>query len=215
MMSDNSMKVWLIQTGEPLPIDGENIRLFRAGMLAQLLASRGHSVVWWTSTFDHFTKKQRFRKDTVVDMSDRLRLRLLHGMPYKKNISLRRIANHRAIAKRFSKSAKREKKPDIILSSIPPIMPCVQAVKYGKKNDLPVVVETRDLWPDLFVDLFPGWTRWLFRIVLLPVYSYVKKAYRDFYLRLPQIVRIVFRKGFIFKIFSYISGFFHFLFSKK
>jgi len=175
------MHVWLIQTGEPLPIDGENIRLFRTGMLAELLVSEGHSVVWWTSTFDHFSKKQRFQKDTVVDVKDRLRLKLLYGMPYRKNISLKRIANHIAIAKRFSKSAHVERKPDIILSSLPPILPCVRAVRYGKKSDVPVVLETRDLWPDLFLDLFPGWARWFFRIALLPVYSYTKKAYSGAY----------------------------------
>ena len=53
------MRAWLIQTGEPLPIDGEFPRLLRTGFLAQQLADRGHHVTWWCSTFNHWTKAHR------------------------------------------------------------------------------------------------------------------------------------------------------------
>ena len=48
------MKVWLFQTSEPLPIKGDNMRLLRTGMMAEALTNRGHEVVWFTGTFNHF-----------------------------------------------------------------------------------------------------------------------------------------------------------------
>ncbi|MCL6590483.1 MAG: hypothetical protein K6U80_11060 [Firmicutes bacterium] len=35
------MKIWLVAIGEPLPTDGNNERLLRMGILANLLVARG------------------------------------------------------------------------------------------------------------------------------------------------------------------------------
>ena len=59
------MKVWLVKLGEPLPVDG-NRRLHRYGILAEMLSQKGHEVTWWTSTFDHWDKKQRFETDKAL-----------------------------------------------------------------------------------------------------------------------------------------------------
>ena len=56
------MRAWLLTVGEPLPCDGPNERLHRTGLLAEALHSRGHEVLWWSSTFDHARK--RFREST-------------------------------------------------------------------------------------------------------------------------------------------------------
>ena len=53
------MKVWIVSTGEPLPIDGENVRLRRMGSLAEYLVKRGNEVVWFSSSFEHYKKHQR------------------------------------------------------------------------------------------------------------------------------------------------------------
>lgn len=42
------MRVWVIKAGEPLPIDADRPRKFRAGWIAHTLAARGHDVTWWT-----------------------------------------------------------------------------------------------------------------------------------------------------------------------
>ena len=43
------MIVWLVTVGEPLPTDPGSPRLLRAGILAGLLAEKGHVVHWWSS----------------------------------------------------------------------------------------------------------------------------------------------------------------------
>ena len=52
------LKVWLMRASELMPtIDGKD-RLLRMGLLAEELTNRGHEVIWFSSTFNHFTKKQ-------------------------------------------------------------------------------------------------------------------------------------------------------------
>ena len=70
------MRVWLVKVGEPLPID-RMVRPFRYGVLAQMLASEGHEVTWWTSTFDHVTKKQRYAQNQTVDVERGYRINRL------------------------------------------------------------------------------------------------------------------------------------------
>ena len=42
------MRVWLVQRAESTPHDdGGERRLLRVGILADILQSQGHEVVWW------------------------------------------------------------------------------------------------------------------------------------------------------------------------
>lgn len=171
------MRIWLITVGEPLPTDGGNVRLYRTGLLAELLNRQGHEVVWWTSTFDHMAKKLRFTSDTVIDSGERYRLILLHSLAYGANISLSRILNHTGIARRFSALVPHEPKPDIIVTSYPTLELSLLAVKYGQRHGIPVVVDVRDLWPDIFIDLFPGLLRPLGRLLLQPYFCMAKAIF--------------------------------------
>ena len=162
------MEIWLITVGEPLPTDGPSERLLRVGILADLLASKNHRVVWWTSTFDHVGKRHRFEKSTTVNISDNYQIRLLHSIPYSSNVSLSRIINHYLLARKFEEQARSERRPDVILGSFPPIELCVSATRYGVNNNVPVVLDIRDLWPDIFLDLFPAKLRGIAGITLSP-----------------------------------------------
>lgn len=164
------MRIWLITVGEPLPTDGSGERLLRTGILADLLAEKGHQVLWWSSTFDHVRKKQRFDTDTCVDINDRFRIILLHSVPYRKNVSLSRIVNHYGITRKFTMLADLEPRPDIILCSLPTLELSLAATDYGKKRGVPVIVDVRDLWPDIFLELAPVWGRRFARLLLLPMF---------------------------------------------
>ncbi len=170
------MHIWLITIGEPLPIDNTNDRLYRTGMLAKLLVQRGHKVIWWTSTFDHIRKKQRFNKDTNIEINNNFKIKLLHSIRYRKNISIPRFINHYLIGCRFYKYAKEELKPDIILSSLPTLKLSLSAVRYGKKMNIPVVLDMRDMWPEVFLDFIPSWAKKIARILFLPMYIMLYKA---------------------------------------
>jgi hypothetical protein len=49
------MKVWIVEIGEPLPVE-HDVRLLRYGLLTKELAKYGHEVVWWTSSFSMLQK---------------------------------------------------------------------------------------------------------------------------------------------------------------
>lgn len=170
------MRVWIVTVGEELPIDQGIPRLLRAGMLSEMMAAQDHSVIWWTSTFNHALKKRRATVSTAVVMSDKLKLILLHGVSYQTNVSLSRLANHAMIGNEFKRLASAEVKPDVILCSFPTIELSLEATRYGRKHNVPVVVDIRDLWPDIFLSLLPRWLRWLGRVGLYPLQRSAKEA---------------------------------------
>ena len=165
------MNIWLITVGEPLPTDGENQRLYRTGILAELLERKGHRVIWWTSSVNHVTKKQRCLTDKSLAINPNFQIKIIRSINYKINVSLARMINHYHLAKKFHRLALSEEKPDIIVCSLPTLFLSMEAVKYGKGKSVPVVLDIRDLWPDIFIELVPEWGRGLVRVALTPVYK--------------------------------------------
>ena len=149
------MLIWLLTVGEPLPIPGTHPRLYRAGSLAKSLTSQGHQVVWWTSTFDHFSKKHHVKGDSAFDWEGG-EVRMLHSFGYRRNVSLQRFMEHMHVAKKFLRQAKTSSKPDLIVASFPTIELAKAAVEFGLEFGIPVVVDIRDLWPDVLFDFFPA-----------------------------------------------------------
>jgi glycosyltransferase involved in cell wall biosynthesis len=170
------MHIWLITIGEPLPTDNTKSRLLRTGILANLLVEKGHQVIWWTSTFDHTQKKHRFNEDTYIRIKDTFKINLLHSLGYKSNISLTRILDHTRIAQKFKKLSEAEPKPDIILCSLPTLELSLAATEYGRKKHIPVILDVRDLWPDIFVELAPKWMQGVTKLLLLPMFNTVRSA---------------------------------------
>lgn len=158
------MNIWLLKASELMPITEKKQRLSRMGMLAEELNKRNHNITWFANTFDHSKKIQLYNKDTIVKVSDNYSIYLIHAMGYKKNISFRRIINHKIIAMKFKKIAKTLEKPDLIYVSFPTIDYAEQAIKYGKKHNVPVIVDVRDLWPDIFYHNLPK----VLRIIATP-----------------------------------------------
>ncbi len=151
------MRVWVVKIGEILPIKGSN-RLLRTGIIANLLAKQGNEVVWWTSTFDHFLKKQIYQDDVELVQSNNYKIVLLKGIGYKKNVSLKRLIDHKIISNKFRKRIYAEEKmPDIIVCAYPTISLAYECIRYGKKFNIPVIIDVRDLWPDIFFhELLPS-----------------------------------------------------------
>lgn len=172
------MRVWLVTTGEPLPTDGADMRLLRAGILSNMLALRGHEVVWWTSTFDHRRKRHRADTDARVILDTGVDIRMLHGCGYRRNVSLRRILDHVMVARRFTRSVGEEPKPDIILCSLPTLELSVAVTRYANAAGIPVVIDVRDLWPDLFEEVAPFWMRRALRPLLFPMRRQARLACR-------------------------------------
>jgi len=169
------MNIWLSQTGESLPLS-DKAKKMRTALLADKLIERGHSVVWWASTFDHSTKRCIVRNDHEFTVKDGFKICAIKGLGYKRNISLARFINNRIIARKFKKLASRMPKPDIIVASIPAHDLAYEAVIFAKNNKIPVLVDIRDEWPDLFLSLFPRVCHRFLRVLLYREFQMLQKA---------------------------------------
>ncbi len=150
------MNIWLITIGEPIPHETNKLRLHRTGIIAKYISENSsHNITWWTSTFNHFTKEHIFSETKEFYTNSQLKIIALKGRGYNSNISIDRIIDHQQIAQEFREKAPLEIKPDIIVSSFPTINLCVAAVDFSKKNKIPLLIDYRDMWPDVFIDILP------------------------------------------------------------
>jgi glycosyltransferase involved in cell wall biosynthesis len=178
------LNVWLVTVGEPLPIDPGNERLLRAGLLADLLNAGGHRVTWWTSTFDHWRKRHRYVGDNRVEVKPGYTMRLMRGHGYASNVSLSRLLDHWQIARKFRAQSRAllsrpDGRPDLILCSFPPIELAREVTRFGREFGVPAVLDIRDLWPDIFVNLAPDPLKPAARLVLTPYFNMTREACRD------------------------------------
>jgi glycosyltransferase involved in cell wall biosynthesis len=164
----DGMKIWIVKSGEALPIDGPSPRIMRAGMLAEALIAAGHEVTWWASTFDHFKKVQRMPADVSKRLSEKYLIKLIWSIGYRKNIGLSRLVSHAHLAYRFCRAISREAKPDLIFAAMPTIESAVASARYARANRIPLVIDIRDLWPDLFVNGVPSGLRTIAQLGLVP-----------------------------------------------
>lgn len=169
------MNIWLIQTGEPLPVN-DSVRKMRTALLGDKLVERGHTVLWWASAFDHFKKNWVFKEDTELVIKERLRIIALKGIGYKKNISFSRFIDHRIIAKKFKNQAPKMPKPDIIIASMPPHDLAYKAIVFARENNIPILVDIRDEWPDLFLTTIPARYHKVAKILLVNDFRMIKKT---------------------------------------
>jgi glycosyltransferase involved in cell wall biosynthesis len=152
-------------------------RLHRTGQFA-LWVGEHATTSWWTSSFDHFRKKFLVAGDKVVRVGDNLVLRAFKGCGYHSNLSLARLKDQRLLAKKMYAAMKQEgSHPDIILCSLPPVEIASAAVKYGREVGIPVVLDLRDMWPDIFVDHAPSALRPAVRLILKPMFREAEKLF--------------------------------------
>lgn len=177
MLDREQLKIWLVTVGEPLPVPGETARLWRCGLIARELASRGHAVTWWSSTFDHVRKLHLPADVHECTVLGSVRLRLLHGIAYRRNVSVARLVNHYQVAREFMvKALACGERPDLIVASFPTIELADASVQLADRFGVPCVIDVRDLWPDIFVSATPVGLRGLARLALAPYFRATKRA---------------------------------------
>lgn len=172
------MNVWVMCISEPLPIDKGSQRHMRAGMLTQTLVSMGHEVTWWTSAFNHSSKRHRTDHSQEIKSREGVRLWLLHGTGYSRNIGVLRLVNHFQLAHEFSRLAAKEQPPDVIFCCWPSVELGYAAVRYAESLSIPILLDVRDLWPDIFLDAAPPTLRPLAKMALAPYYGMARSAFR-------------------------------------
>jgi glycosyltransferase involved in cell wall biosynthesis len=171
------VNVWLAHMGEPLPIDGP-VRLHRYGILSTFLAGQGHQVTQWAPTFVHVQKSYRCRHDQHVAVGEHYEIELLHAPGYRKNISVSRYRFHRGIAAAFERRARDKEPPDVILCGMPTPEMCAATLAYGRQHGVPVVLDVRDLWPDVYLTAVPARLRRLARAALAPAFRANRRLFQ-------------------------------------
>ena len=145
------MLVWILQTGEPLNCDGDQLRPMRAMNLSQALVSKGHKVEIISTRFFH--QEKRFRKNTKNINIHGILETLVDSPGYKTNISFSRLFDHHILSFNLLINLfRREKKPDIMFVGFPPIEWSLIAIFYSYVRNIPIVIDVKDLWPDIFWD---------------------------------------------------------------
>jgi glycosyltransferase involved in cell wall biosynthesis len=124
-----------------------------------MLAARGHRATQWASTFDHFRKKQRSKGDCSVMVEPGYQVELLAARPYRRHVGLARIRSQQDVARRFSQRATERETPDMILVSLPTLELARAVLDFAEPRRIPVIVDIRDLWPDVYLTAVPRWAR--------------------------------------------------------
>ena len=178
--SSSYMNFWVIHAQEPLPQPSHvtTRRLWRSNTIAEMLTRRGHRVVRWRSGYSHYEKCYLVSGSPRVEFEG-FEFQFLEGPTYKHHIGYRRIKHHQAVARKFAEIANTmDHRPDVIHVSNVPLELCRAVVAFSARLGIPVVIDVRDLWPDLFLDIVPDALAlikpWL---KLLARYSYQDAAY--------------------------------------
>ncbi len=172
------MKIWVIQTGERLPLTA-GTRMMRSGLLAEEFARRGHAVTWWASAFDHYAREWVDVSGSDHQLADGIALKLLRGVGYSRNVSLRRFVDHAFVARKFHKQAVRLPRPDVIVAALPDYRIAYAAFRFARRNGIPFVLDLRDRWPWDFLDLVPSVARPVLRLVLRSDFRMAKTLIRE------------------------------------
>lgn len=116
----------------------------RMTAVEELLESKGYTVKYITSDFDHLSKKKI--EGNVLNSIQ------ISAKPYSKNLSLDRILSHRKFARDvFKYISSQETQPDIIVAMVPPNFIALYGAKYKKKHkNVKLVFDIFDLWPETF-----------------------------------------------------------------
>lgn len=171
------MKIWILQTGEPVHSDRNSPRPMRAMNLADKLVAQGHSVVLWTSAFHHQTKTHRSRVYEEITISQNLEIRLIPSTGYGRNVSMARFYDHCALAWNLRKLLKTcLKGPDVAFVGYPPIEVAYVMSTWLKKKRIPFLVDVKDAWPHILVESFSDPLKLLARLMLAPYFLLGRKT---------------------------------------
>ncbi len=176
----NPLNIWILQTGEPLHIDGANTRPMRAMNLSNALVEAGHKVVLWSSAFYHQEKRHRKTPQERIKYSENLEIRLIPSCGYKRNIGLARFIDHAQLALSLKKMLKQDNDlPDVAFIGYPPIEPAAVMARWLLSHRVPTILDVKDQWPSFFLEAVPKILRPIGRIVLWPYFYLARRAMRE------------------------------------
>lgn len=182
-------EIWICNPFDNLPAEGAKPQ--RYASLAEELVKQGHKVTWYSADFSHAKKTKRHSPDGTplphfLTMTNGVNIRLIPTLPYKKNVSLKRIKSHKAFAKTWKELALMDvsngaKKPELIILSTPPLSTYKAAEALKAQWGSKIVLDIMDAWPQAFERLLPkpkAISRLLTFPLFAPAYRTANKAYK-------------------------------------
>ncbi len=113
----------------------------RMKYVREAFESLGYEVTFYTSDFNHYTK-------TYYELHERGTVQI-HVPPYKRNLSISRIASYYIFAKKIYAELNKIQ-PDVIYDLIPPNSVVRACAKYKRTHKTKLVFDVFDLWPETF-----------------------------------------------------------------
>jgi glycosyltransferase involved in cell wall biosynthesis len=162
------MRIWFVSIFENTPLDDN--KNTRYNSMVKEANRRGHEVVFWSSTFRHNVKKQRFEEFQVEEVNPNLKVKFIQASPYTKNISFKRMFSHHGLSKSMiSQFEKETELPDVIMIAFPPISTAYEIVRWAEKKKIPVIADIIDPWPEVFMTHMKGIKKQLAKIFMSPL----------------------------------------------
>ena len=144
----------------------------RAMLLADKLLANGHKVTIISSSFFHQRKTFRTKGSKSIFSKKNLTIQLIPSCGYKKHIGFKRLFDHILLSINLNKFLQNNTnfKPDKVFLGYPPIETSFIVVRWAKKNNIPIILDVKDNWPENFIELFPKYFKSSARIILLPYF---------------------------------------------
>lgn len=170
------MNIWLISAFEPTPYDKSFSARFIS--IAEECRKRGHHVTFFSTTFKHSTKEQRFDKTTNIEIDEHYDLIFVKSDSYKNNLSPIRMRAHSRLSKELiGEMNKREETPDAIFMAYPPISTADKVSEWAQERDVMFIVDLIDPWPDSFRKMMPWMPEKGQDLILEPFIKKTKKIF--------------------------------------
>ena len=170
------MRVWFVELGEPLPIQSGQ-RLLRYGELTQVLARRGHEVVWWACNFSHQTLDFIGPPNSRVACGG-VEIVLVGGTGYRKNVGFARLLHISEHARNLERQVQGEPLPDVIVTAMLTVEACDVVTAFALPRGVPVIVDVRDEWPEDYVRWLPRPLRPFGRLALASKFGALRRVCR-------------------------------------
>lgn len=152
----------------------------RAMNLSDALIAAGHKVVLWSSAFYHQEKRHRCRLKDRVTVSPHLEIRLIPSPGYRQHVGFGRLLDHAILARNLSNLlADESDPPDVAFVGYPPIETAAVMTRWLNTRGVPTILDVKDKWPDIFLEVLPRPFRGLGRLVLAPYFYFALRAFRD------------------------------------
>lgn len=116
--------------------------------IAKTLVKAGYDVECITTGFQHFKKEAR-DKELILSQGYPFKITFIDAPAYKKNVDIRRVLSNRKAARNLKEYlTKHIMEYDAVYVAIPANNIAAMVTSICKENNIPVIVDVEDLWPE-------------------------------------------------------------------